>query len=135
MKKQFFINFIFCGFTGWCFECLFTGIIHFITLKDRRLTCTTSLWMFPIYGLAAFIGPISVLLRKYNFIIRGGIYTLCIFFIELITGSILRHYHCCPWDYSAARFNIGGVIRFDYAPLWFIVGLLYEKLMTRNWFR
>ena len=34
----------------------------------------------------------------------------------------------CPWDYSQCRANIHGLIRLDFAPLWFAVGLLFEQL-------
>ena len=35
----------------------------------------------------------------------------------------------CPWDYSAhARWHWRGFTRFDYAPLWFGVGLALEPL-------
>lgn len=36
-----------------------------------------------------------------------------------------------PWDYSHARLNVKGVIRLDYAPVWFLTGLLYEKLLNK----
>ena len=38
----------------------------------------------------------------------------------------------CPWDYSRARSNIQGVIRLDYAPVWFLTGLLYERLLQKE---
>ncbi len=128
MKRNLFSNFIRCGIFGWCLECLFTGLCSLRNKKDKRFLCTTSLWMFPIYGLAAFILPISKLLSKCNVWIRGGIYTIGIFSVEYVTGILLKEHKACPWDYSKAKFNIKGVIRLDYAPLWFIVGLLYEKL-------
>ena len=35
------------------------------------------------------------------------------------------------WDYSRAKFNIKGVIRLDYAPLWFTAGLFFEKFLKK----
>ena len=32
-------------------------------------------------------------------------------------------------DYSDAALNYKGIIRLDYAPVWFIVGLIYEKML------
>lgn len=55
-----------------------------------------------------------------------------IFFAEFISGSILKKLGICPWDYSGTPFNIEGVIRLDYAPLWFGLGLFYEKLFRRQ---
>lgn len=96
------------------------------------LTCRTSIWMFPIYGMAALLVPISKLLKNMNTLIRGGVYTLCIFIAEFGTGSILKQYNACPWDYSDAKLNYKGIIRLDFAPVWFIVGLLYEKFLCRK---
>ena len=54
-----------------------------------------------------------------------------IFFAEFISGSILKFFGICPWDYSASSFNIAGIIRLDYAPLWFGLGLFYENLFKQ----
>ena len=53
--KTFFI----CGLTGWCMEILFTSLGGLLR-GDLLLNGHTSIWMFPIYGLAAVIGPLSV---------------------------------------------------------------------------
>ena len=55
-----------------------------------------------------------------------------IFFAEFVSGSILKKYGLCPWDYSASPFNVNGVIRLDYAPLWFGLGLFYEALFKQS---
>lgn len=112
-------------------ECFWTGIHAMHDHKDPTLTCTTSVWMFPIYGMAAFISPISQKLNRYNALIRGGVYTVCIFAAEYGTGKVLNKFKACPWDYKSAKLNYKGIIRIDYAPVWFIVGLLYEKILKR----
>ncbi len=129
MKKNVFTNFIICGSLGWCLECFWTGLSAIIKHKDPKLLCSTSVWMFPIYGLGALIKPISNLLGKTNAIIRGGVYTIGIFFTEYSLGTLLKKYKACPWDYSKSKYSYKGVIRLDYAPLWFIVGLLFEKIL------
>lgn len=88
--------------------------------------------MFPIYGMAAVVSPLSKFLSKANTFVRGTIYTVCIFLMEFLSGSFLKKHHMCPWDYSKAKFNIKGVIRLDYAPVWFALGLLYEKVLRRQ---
>lgn len=130
MKRNLFTNFIICGAFGWCLECLFTGICSIFQGKDRKLSCNTSIWMFPIYGLAVLIKPVHAMLGKTNACIRGGIYVIGIFIAEFSLGSLLKKYKACPWDYSKAKYNYKGVIRFDYAPLWFFVGLTYEKILN-----
>lgn len=123
-------DFVLCGLCGWCIECLFTGICSLFGGKDRKLSCNTSIWMFPIYGMAAFISPISRLLKDKGTILRGCIYTIGIFITEFSTGELLKRFKACPWDYSKARFNLDGIIRLDFAPLWFFVGLFYENMLT-----
>ena len=92
----------------------------------------TSLWMFPIYGMAAFLKPLCFALKKLPAILRAALYSVFIFLGEYATGSILKKHHICPWDYSKARTNIHGVIRLDYAPFWMTVGLIFEKLLTKK---
>ena len=48
-------DFLICGLTGWCLEILFTSAGTFFK-KDTRLIGQTSLWMFPIYSMAAIKG-------------------------------------------------------------------------------
>ena len=105
MKGDFFK----CGAIGWCMEVFWTGM-HAIGKKDWKMTGKSSLWMFPIYGMAACIGPVS----RYS------------------SGMLLKKYHLCPWDYSQVPYNYKGVIRLDYAPVWFFTGLLYEKILSKK---
>ena len=124
-------NFIKCGITGWCLEVLFTSadsILH----NDKRLVGRTSLWMFPIYGLGALIRPIAALLKRQGMLIRGFIYMVLIFFTEYVTGAFLRAKNMCPWDYSRSPYNVDGLIRLDFAPLWFLVGLLFERITRKG---
>ena len=126
MKK----NFLICGFIGWCLEILWTGL-HSILAGELTMTARTSLLMFPIYGCATIIRPVSARLSKVSTFIRGCIYTEGIFFVEFLSGTLLRRFHMCPWDYSSSPFNFMGVIRFDYAPLWFGTGLFFEKILGK----
>ena len=122
-------NFMKCGLMGWGFECLWTGFGSLCSGKDKKMKCDTSMWMFPIYGMASVMTPLCSAMKGKNVMLRGSVYTACIFLTELGTGSLLKKKDCCPWDYSNAKANYKGIIRFDYAPVWFIVGLLYEKVL------
>ena len=124
-------NFLKCGITGWCLEVIWTGMINFFH-KDKKCSSNTSILMFPIYGLAFLIKPISHLLKKRNFFFRGCAYTFLIYIAEFLSGYHLKKHGICPWDYSKSKFNIKGIIRLDYAPAWFTVGLLYEKMLSRH---
>lgn len=123
-------NFIKCGATGLCLEVIWTGILNLIH-HDYRLMGNTSILMFPIYGMAALIKPFNRFCGSWNVIIRGIIYTICIFTTEYLTGSFLKKHHMCPWDYSKCKYNVNGLIRMDFAPAWFLVGLLFEKLLKK----
>ena len=122
-------NFFKCGLIGWCAEILFTSFVS-ISHRDWRLSGSTSLWMFPIYGLAACIPWLYKYIKKLNMFLRGSVYTFCIFLVELSSGLFLGFFNACPWDYSGALLNYKGIIRLDYAPLWFLLGLFYEKILT-----
>lgn len=129
--KNFLHNFIHCGLLGWCLEILFTAF-HSFRRRDFKLSGITSVWMFPIYGMAAFLAPVSRLLKGRNFIFRGFVYTGIIFVGEFLSGTWLRQKGLCPWNYEKSRWNVGKVIRLDYTPCWFISGLLFERLLTES---
>ena len=124
-------DFVKCGILGWCIEIIWTAF-HGIKSKNNKFIGYTSIIMFPIYGLASVIKPISLKLKKMKMptIIRGFVYSIGIFMVELITGSILKKTINCPLDYSDKKYNINGVIRIDYAPLWCIVGVIFEKMLN-----
>ena len=132
MKSVINKDFIKCGIAGWCIELLFTSACCF-RKKDYKLIGQTSVWMFPIYGMAAFIKPVSCKLKAHNAktLKRGLVYTAGIYATEYMTGTMLKRKNNCPWDYSKSKYNVNGVIRLDYAPLWFIVGLAYEKMLEK----
>lgn len=70
-------------------------------------------------------------IKDKNTLLRGSIYTAFIFAGEFLSGLFLKKHRICPWDYSRAKFNIKGVIRLDYAPLWFTAGLFFEKFLKK----
>lgn len=122
-------RFLIYGITGWSMEIFWTGMINSLLKKDLKMIGFTSLWMFPIYGLFVFLEPVCNRILDWPLYLRGGVYMLAIFAAEYATGWALRHFlGVCPWDYSAAKYNINGLIRLDYAPVWYLVGIIYEKL-------
>lgn len=132
MKKNltcFLKNFLKCGLVGWCMEILFTAA-ESLRRRDMTLKGTTSVWMFPIYGCAALLAPVSRLLRKEPLWLRGLTYMSLIFSTEYLTGRLLSKHRLCPWDYGRNRWHVNRVIRLDFAPCWFGAGLLFEKLLS-----
>lgn len=127
MKRQFLL----CGSVGWCLEVFWTGC-HAMLQGEPTMMGKTSLLMFPIYGCASFIGPVYKKIAALPTALRGCLYTSGIFLAEYTSGTLLKHFHMCPWDYSGTPFEFKGVIRFDYAPVWFVTGLLFEKILTKS---
>ena len=124
MKKNLFI----CGLTGWCMEIIFTAFDSF-RHRQFKLMGHTSIWMFPIYSLAALIYPVYKFIKWLPTFVRGMIYSAGFFFFEFLSGTFLKKHDICPWDYSSVKSNIKGVIRLDFAPVWMVAGLIFEKIL------
>jgi len=139
--RDFPLNFCKCGIAGWCLEVMFTSI-ESVMAQDWRLMGRTSLLMFPIYGMGALLAPIgravdawlgSRPLRSTDQYVRHGmLYMVLIFTAEYISGAWLKARGMCPWDYSGRQSNINGLIRLDFAPLWFATGLLFEQITKKK---
>lgn len=119
-------RFFLYGIAGWIIEILWTAAAS-LKRGDKRMIGYTSLWMMPIYGSAVMFEPLYGIIYVLPVFIRGLIYMTCIFAAEFLSGFALEEIiGSCPWDYSSARYNVCGLIRLDYAPCWFAVGLLFE---------
>lgn len=107
-------------------EVFWTGFCGFLQ-GDTKLRGFTSIWMFPIYGSAVIFEPIYLSLKNFPVAVRGSVYMVLIFAAEYATGFALEKVLGeCPWSYADSKMNVYGLIRIDYAPLWFIAGLLME---------
>ena len=121
-------KFIVYGILGLLAEVFWNGFSAMIK-GDMLLKGTTCIWMFPIYGLAVFLEPVHNRIRHLPLIIRGGIYMVLIFVVELISGLLLRLVLGeCPWNYVNKTLSICGIITLDYAPVWFAYGIMFEKI-------
>ncbi len=129
--KKLLTAFIHCGTLGWCLEILFTALQSF-RRREKTGVGNTSVFMFFIYGMAIFLKPVCLLVRKLPLFFRGTVYMLCIFFAEYTTGFLLDKKDLCPWNYERSRFHVGRLIRLDYAPLWFLTGLLFEQVLSED---
>lgn len=121
-------RFIIYGLLGLCAEVLWNGFGAMLR-GDILLRGTTCIWMFPIYGLAVFLEPVHDRIRHLPLIVRGGIYMVLIFAVELASGLLLRSLlGVCPWNYENRALSICGIITLDYAPVWIFLGIMLEKL-------
>jgi uncharacterized membrane protein len=128
------IRFFLYGLLGWCLEIVWTAIYSTLWPEEgeRNFTLTgkTYLWMLPIYGGAALLfEPVHNTIRGLWWFDRGLVWMILCFLSEYLSGLALKRLlGRCPWDYSYSKFHIHGLIRLDYAPLWFLVGLFYERI-------
>lgn len=121
-------RFLIYGALGWVIEIVWTGLGSIIR-RDPRLTARTYLWMFPIYGGGALLFErMYALIAGEPWLVRGLVWVSAIYVIEYVSGAVIRRLiGRCPWDYSGARLAVNGLIRLDYAPAWFVLGLLFEQ--------
>lgn len=100
--------------------------------RDPRLVGYTFLWMLPIYAGMIFLEPIHNAIRNYSFFYRGIIYLLLVWFAEFVSGWLIKKITGrCPWDYSYSFLSYYGYIRWDYAPVWFLFGFVFEYFHDR----
>jgi uncharacterized membrane protein len=121
-------KFLIYGCIGWCAEVFWTGLESLLK-GDVKLSSSTYMWMFPIYGCAVLLEVLHDKIRHLPVVMRGCIYTLVIFTIEYISGMLLRQIlGVCPWDYSKNPLSIHGVITLTFIPVWFCAGLIFESI-------
>jgi hypothetical protein len=112
------------GVAGLATELGFTGL---------RGAPQTSLWLLPVYGLAApLFEPVHNRLRSRPLPTRTLTYGIGFPVVEYASGRLLlRLRGAAPWDYSHARLHYDGLVRADYVPLWALYGLALERLHDR----
>lgn len=119
-------RFIIYGILGWGIEVFWTGLGSLMS-GDMRLISFTNLWMFFIYGSAVFLEPINDIIAEWKWPIRGCIWVVIIWGMEYTSGLLISLIiHTKPWIYDG-RFAVDHLINLEYAPAWFIAGLLFER--------
>lgn len=132
------IRLLLYGLFGWCAEIVWTASYELVATlaagrsPDVRLIGHTYLWMLPIYGGGCMLFEVvHGAVAPYPWFVRGVIYMVGCFIVEYVTGWIIMMISgAIPWDYSERRWHIHGLIRLDYAPVWFFFGLLLERVET-----
>jgi uncharacterized membrane protein len=126
-------RFIAYGLMGLCVECCFTSVMDLATgAGDLRLKGYSYLWMHPIWGATLLLAEVLMgLLQRMGLsrITRAFVAMAASFAIEYVTGALLvAAIGRCPWDYTDSPWSVHGLIRLDYAPLWFMCGWTCEPL-------
>jgi putative ABC transporter type IV len=115
-----------CGGLG---ELIFTACASLV--RGHRLRPHTSPLMLPIYALMQpLFEPLhGHLRRRVPPLGRAFIYGTGFHTVEYLSGLLYRRLlGQAPWDYSSARWQRSGLIRFDYFPIWAATGLAAERL-------
>ncbi|KAI1894437.1 hypothetical protein AGOR_G00115810 [Albula goreensis] len=131
------IRFYIYALHGCLCEVVFTATCDWCERGDRRLSGHTSLWALPIYGTAILlIERLHLRLSPhYPLLVRLVLYTLLVYLWEFGTGFLLRLAGACPWDYSAFRFNLMGLVTLEYALPWALACLIAEGHIIKNTLR
>ena len=117
------------GVAGCVGELFFTACTS--AVRRHRLGPHTSPLMLPIYALIQpLFEPVHRAMRgRVPLWGRGLVYGSGFQAAEYFSGRLLRRLvGRAPWDSSDARWQLGGLIRFDYFPLWAAAGLIAERL-------
>uniref|UniRef100_A0A1E1X6R5 Putative conserved plasma membrane protein n=1 Tax=Amblyomma aureolatum TaxID=187763 RepID=A0A1E1X6R5_9ACAR len=120
---------------GYFIEVTFTAVWNLVASGSLELRGHSSVWSLVIYSVSCVaMENINGLLQRHGFALstRALAHTCWIYAWEFTTGLVLRAMGWCPWDYSDFRYNVAGLVTLEYAPLWFLCGVLFEVLMVPN---
>ena len=119
------LGFIFIGIT---LEIVATSIMDFIKYRDPRLKGESYLWMLPVYAVVPYIYMfVTSTFKDYGWMMKGFIYMISFYLLELMAGLIIKRLvGVSPWNYKNYRFKFKEVICLEYAPVWFIYGVVGE---------
>lgn len=100
--------------------------------RDLRARSYTFLWMLPVYGMMVLFEPLLTLVAAWPWILRSCLYLALAWTLEFAAGYLLeKTTGRCPWDYRYSRFSFKGYIRWDYVPVWFVFGVIFEFFHPR----
>ncbi|KAL3183435.1 hypothetical protein MRX96_033555 [Rhipicephalus microplus] len=118
---------------GYLIEVTFTAVWDLVVSGSLELRGFSSVWSLGIYSISCMaMEKINGLLQRRGLAARALAHTCWIYVWEFTTGSFLKALGSCPWDYRHFRYNVCGLVTLEYAPLWFLCGLLFELLLVPN---
>lgn len=119
---------------GYVTEVMFTAAWEFVVNLNWKFPGNTSVWSLFIYGLSTLIiEKMYIRLRDHMSLFwRAIIYMIWTYCWEFSTGYILKHFDACPWDYTPFEGDFMGLVTLEYAPLWFIGGIVGEQIVIKN---
>lgn len=120
---------------GYFIEVTFTAICNLIDTGSVELRGCSSIWSLGIYCAATVsMEKISALLRPLGWPLAAIAFAhmCCMYVCEFTSGCFLRAIGACSWDYGDFMFNLAGLVTLEYAPLWYLLGVIFEKLYAPN---
>jgi uncharacterized membrane protein len=126
-------RFVKYGVVGWLLEVVMTGASSMVIARDTSASARTFLWMLPVYGTGGLlIEKVWWRVRHWPRFARAGSYLPVIYLVEYVSGRVLRRLLGeCPWDYRRRVSDPSQLVQPAYAPLWYVVALLFEPV--RDW--
>lgn len=116
-------------------EVVFTGVLDWRRNNPRHLLGYSSIWYLPLYAISpVFLHFAGASLFMLPIPLRGLVYMACIFMVEYVGMLCLRKLlGSSPSEvgYYQSRWNIHGLIRLDFAPAMFLMGLFFEFIYRR----
>lgn len=98
--------------------------------RPYHLMGYSSIWYMPLYMLApVFFSAFGDVLFPLHFVLRGLIYMASIFLIEFCSMFVLRKLlgsSPSQESYYQSGWSVFGLIRLDFAPVMFTLGLILE---------
>lgn len=121
------------GTVGLGMEVVVTALFPRTGENRGHLFGYSSLWYLPLYGFLVPLGFMIIypLVADLPLLIRGVAYTPFFHLSEYCGMWYLRYRNGespSEESYKQAKWNIHGLTRLDYAPLFFFASLIFEKL-------
>lgn len=119
---------------GYATEIIFTAGWEFVFNLNWKLMGNTSIWIMPIYGISGLVCEKIqdwCMARKLSLPVRGVVYLIWTYIWEFSSGFVLKQFDLCPWDYTAFDADFMGLITLEYAPLWYILGLILDTVVLK----
>ena len=119
---------------GYVIEIMFTAAWEFVVHMNWKFPGNTSVWSLPIYGLSSLVleQMFFYLKDKVPLLVRALFYTLWAYGWEFSTGYVLKQFNACPWDYTPFHGDFMGLVTLEYAPLWYILAIVGEKVIISS---
>lgn len=119
------------GALGWSTDFAFNRLLA-RKRGSASSNCARVPGTFPSTLIQPLYEPVHDALRRRRWPVRAVGYGTGFIVVEYAGGLVLRRgLGEAPWDYSHARFQLHGLTRLDYFPLWAAYGLALERVHDR----